>query len=97
MVAPKTLLRLSDATSKYSDFEPGQYFRTVLDDPVVNSPEHIKRVILCSGKHFYNLNAERITKKIEDVAIVRVESLAPYPVAEINQTLDKYKNAKGNF
>lgn len=96
VVGPKTLLRLSDATSVYTDFVHGTTFKPVIEDVIAMEKDRVKRVILCSGKHYYNLNAYRNSNKIRDVAIVRVESLSPFPVQEINEELDNYKNAKGN-
>lgn len=96
VVAPKTLLRLSDATSPFGDFETGKSFLPVIGDKSVN-PASVKRVLLCSGKHYYNLNEERVKRSSSDVAIVRVESLCPFPVHELNEELDKYKNAKCNL
>lgn len=96
VIAPKTLLRLSEATSSHNDFQPGSTFLPVIGDDIVN-PTQVKKVLLCSGKHYYNLNNERLEKKFEDVAIIRVESLCPFPVQEINNELDKYKNAKCKF
>lgn len=95
VVAPKILLRLSDATSSYVDFQPGQTFRPVLGDSAAIDAERVKKVILCSGKHYYNLADERVARKLDDVAIIRVESLCPFPVMEINQELEKYPNANG--
>lgn len=98
VVGPKMLLRLSDATSVYSDFVDGTTFQPVIGDCIVSSSgerDKVKRVILCSGKHYYNLNAYRNENKLRDVAIVRVESLCPFPVQEINNELNQYKNAKG--
>lgn len=96
VVAPKTLLRLSDATSSHDEFGPGKTFQPVLGDSAVTDKDRVRKVILCSGKHYYNLNTERIENNLADVAIVRVESLCPFPVAEINRELDQYKNAKSN-
>lgn len=95
IVGPKILLRLSDATSKYTDFLHGTSFQPVIGDPIVLDKTRVNKVILCSGKHYYNLNSYRIDNKIDDVAIVRVESLCPFPVNEINEELGSYKNAKG--
>lgn len=89
VVGPKTLLRLSDATSKINEMLPGTHFENVLPDSYAN-PKSVKKVILCSGKHYYNLNSERIAKNINDVAIIRVESLCPFPVQEIQAELSKY-------
>lgn len=98
VVGPKTLLRLSDATSVYTDFVDGTTFQPVIGDSSLagtSERDKVKRVILCSGKHYYNLNAYRNEKKLRDVAIVRVESLCPFPVQEINTELNQFKNAKG--
>lgn len=55
----------------------------------------VKKVILCSGKHYYNLNAERQKRRAHDVAIIRIESLCPFPCHELQIELDKYTNANG--
>lgn len=93
VIAPKTMLRMSDATSKFQDFEPGTHFLNVLPDDIAN-PKDVKKIILCTGKHFYALNSERKEKNIENVAIIRIESLCPFPVHDIQVELAKYKNAK---
>ncbi|XP_055587135.1 probable 2-oxoglutarate dehydrogenase E1 component DHKTD1 homolog, mitochondrial [Uranotaenia lowii] len=94
VVAPKTLLRLSECVSTHGELAPGTFFQPVIGDSFVQDAKKVKRVILCSGKHYYNLNNERTTRNIGDVAIVRVESLCPFPVHEIREQLDKYSNAK---
>lgn len=93
VVGPKTMLRMSEATSSFQDFQPGTHFQNVLPDNIAN-PQKVKKVILCTGKHYYGLNNERITKNIENAAIIRVESLCPFPVHDIQVELAKYKNAK---
>lgn len=54
----------------------------------------IKRVILCSGKHYYNLVEEKVKRKVSDTAIIRLETLCPFPLPEIQEELAKYKKAK---
>lgn len=93
VVAPKTLLRLSAATSVYTDFQPGTFFRNVIGDCDVE-PSKVDRVILCTGRHYYTLNDERVSKKIGNTAIVRLETLCPFPLHEIQEELAKYKNVK---
>ncbi|CAG9135977.1 unnamed protein product [Plutella xylostella] len=93
VVAPKVLLRLADAVSPLSDFAPGTYFKTVIGDTTAD-PLKVKRVILVSGKHYYELHKERVKGKVEDVAIIRVESLAPFPLGALQAELDKYTNAR---
>ncbi|KAI8130304.1 putative 2-oxoglutarate dehydrogenase E1 component DHKTD1 [Lucilia cuprina] len=92
IVAPKVLLRLSAATSSYTDFTEGTHFHNVLGDKTVHQ-DSVKRVILCSGKHYYNLADERQAQNIQDTAIIRVESLCPFPAYELQQEIAKYKNA----
>lgn len=100
IAGPKTLLRLGDATSSPADFAPGTSFQPVIGDTLIDAADpakaaRVKKVILCSGKHYYGLKDER-QRQIdpEEVAIVRVESLCPFPVSEINTELNKYPNAK---
>lgn len=92
VVAPKILLRLSAATSTHTDFEPGTRFLNVLPDHAM-SEDKVKRVILCSGKHYYNLADERQQRNAQDCAIIRVESLCPFPAYELQQEIAKYLNA----
>lgn len=91
---PKTLLRMSEATSSYQEFLPGTSWRNVIPDTTVANPSDVKKIIFCSGKHFYNLDSERKAKQHKNAAIVRVESLCPFPVQEILEEIAKYKNAK---
>ncbi|XP_058126995.1 probable 2-oxoglutarate dehydrogenase E1 component DHKTD1 homolog, mitochondrial [Anopheles ziemanni] len=97
VVAPKTLLRLSDCVSTHADFAPGTYFQPVLSDPADGAtvdPKRVRRVVLCSGKHYYTLQAERKARNVNDVALVRLESLCPFPVQAIRDELAKYPNAR---
>ncbi|XP_034113046.1 probable 2-oxoglutarate dehydrogenase E1 component DHKTD1 homolog, mitochondrial isoform X1 [Drosophila albomicans] len=93
VIAPKTLLRLSAATSTHEDFQPGSMFHNVLGDNTVQ-PEQVRKVILCSGKHYYNLVEERQKREAHDTAIVRLESLCPFPVQELQAQLAQYGNVQ---
>lgn len=92
VVAPKLLLRLADAVSPLSDFAPRTHFQPVIGDGLADALK-VKRVIFVSGKHYYELHKERVRARLEDVAIVRVEALAPFPLPELQTQLSKYKNA----
>ncbi|CAL8099803.1 unnamed protein product [Orchesella dallaii] len=92
VVAPKTLLRLSAATSSLLDMSGGTSFQPVLADPLAN-PKLVKKLIFVSGKHYYTLHDKRVELKLDDVAIIRVESLCPFPVPELQNILKTYKNA----
>lgn len=96
IVGPKILLRLSDAASKWDEFGPGTHFLPVIGDKEVNAGE-VKRVILCSGKHYYALKNERKQRNDAHTAVIRVESLCPFPTHQLGEELDKYKQAKGSL
>jgi 2-oxoglutarate dehydrogenase E1 component len=64
----------------------------VLDETDALDPQAVKRVILCAGKVFYDLRAERRERGIEDIAILRLEQLYPFPEAELLQVLTRYPN-----
>ncbi len=75
LMTPKSMLRLKAAASPLDDFVEGQ-FREILDDPAVN-PERVRRVLLCSGKVYYDLLDHRAAVQAMDRAIVRVEQFYP--------------------
>ncbi|KAG0711627.1 putative OGDH E1 component DHKTD1, mitochondrial [Chionoecetes opilio] len=93
IVGPKMLLRLPAATSSLADMAPGTHFHPVIGDPHIN-PDSVRRVVFVSGKLYYTLLGEREARGIKDTAIIRLESLCPFPTQEINKELQKYKKAK---
>jgi 2-oxoglutarate dehydrogenase E1 component len=92
ILTPKSLLRHKDAASDLSEFARGE-FHTVLADKDVADPKKVKRVILCSGKVYYDLAAERRDRADETVAILRVEQLYPFPHKALAAELKKYPAA----
>jgi 2-oxoglutarate dehydrogenase E1 component len=92
VMSPKSLLRHEAVASPIKDFTSGS-FKEVIDDPNANAKE-VKRVILCSGKIFFDLQDVQQKKKIKDAAIVRLEQLHPFPEKQLNSVLKKYKDAK---
>ncbi|MDE2272305.1 MAG: 2-oxoglutarate dehydrogenase E1 component, partial [Xanthomonadaceae bacterium] len=93
VLTPKSLLRHKLAVSSLDDLEHGR-FHLVIADQRVNTGKQVKRVVLCSGKVYYDLFEEAEKRKIADVAIVRVEQLYPFPRAEVVKELEKYPAAK---
>jgi multifunctional 2-oxoglutarate metabolism enzyme len=92
---PKSMLRLKTAVSAVTDFTSGS-FRPVLGDPAVGTaidPAQVRRVLLCTGKVYYDLVERRNADQRHDVAIVRVERLYPLPSAEVAAELAAYPNA----
>ncbi|XP_064622382.1 2-oxoadipate dehydrogenase complex component E1-like [Lineus longissimus] len=93
MAAPKMILRFPAAGSSLAEMAPGTAFQTVIGDTTVD-PSRVTRVVICCGKHYYALDKHRGTENINDVAIIRLEELCPFPVEDIRNELNKYKNAK---
>ncbi|MCW2541366.1 MAG: kgd [Frankiales bacterium] len=89
---PKSLLRLKSAVSQLDEFTDGR-FRPVIGDATAD-PAQVRRVVLCSGKIFYDLAAAVQNTERKDVAVIRVEQLYPLPAAEIVEELAKYPEAQ---
>jgi 2-oxoglutarate dehydrogenase E1 component len=89
---PKSMLRLKAATSKAEEFTDGA-FAPVFADPEPLDAQRVRRVVLCTGKLFYDLAAARRKRGITDTAIVRVERLYPLPAEEIVAAVAGYPNA----
>jgi len=94
VVAPKTLLRLPAAASSLADISTGTSFQTVISDPAVKAPEKVEKVVLVSGRHYYTLAKHIEDNKIANVAVVRLESLCPFPIERLQQEVVRFKNAK---
>lgn len=96
LLTPKRLLKHKLAVSEMKDFLGNERFRRVLPDtaPFLKSNDKIRRLVLCSGNVYYDLIVEREEKKSDDVAIVRVEQLAPAPFDKIKAQAEKYPNAE---
>ena len=93
IMTPKSLLRNKDATSPLTEFTKGE-FRTVIGELNADiDAAKVKRVVVCSGKVYYDLVKKREEKKAGDVAIMRVEQLYPFPHKAFAAELKKYPNA----
>ncbi len=93
IMTPKSLLRLPEARSTKEEFISGK-FREIIDDHSVNEIQKIERVILTSGKVYYDLIKYRSLNKIDNVPIVRVEQFYPYNSKSLKEIFVKYSNAK---
>src|SRR5262249_19125708 len=94
---PKSLLRHRLCVSPAEDFTSGS-FRPVLGDPGIvgerRYAKKVKRVLLCTGKIFYDLLQARADREITDTAIIRIEQLYPMPVVELRAALATYPHAE---
>jgi 2-oxoglutarate dehydrogenase E1 component len=95
VMTPKSLLRHKMAVSSLKDFGPGSSFHRVLPEVEGLVPDDkVRRVVLCSGKVYYDLLADRQARKIDDVALIRLEQLYPFPDEPLADELAKYPNAE---
>jgi len=90
IMAPKSLLRHKGAVSPIADFVTGR-FQEILDDPL--APDDPRRLVLCSGKVFYDLLTGREERDIDDVAIVRVEQFYPFNTELFERVVAPYRGA----
>jgi 2-oxoglutarate dehydrogenase E1 component len=94
VMTPKSLLRHKLCVSALKDFGPGSSFHRVLPEAEALVPDDkVRRVVLCSGKVYYDLLADRTARKIDDVALIRLEQLYPFPDEPLGAELAKYPNA----
>ncbi len=89
VMTPKSLLRHKLAVSTLADLEDGS-FQVVIADSTAKAAKNVRRVVLCSGKVYYDLVEEAAKRKLDDVAIIRVEQLYPFPRTEVRAELAKY-------
>ena len=92
VLSPKWILRHKLATSSMEDLANGQFFNLIQDREADKAKTN--RLILCSGKVYYHLYEARQEKNIDDVALVRIEQLYPFPDSELSEALQEYTNLK---
>lgn len=92
VMTPKSLLRLPAAASIMSELESGG-FQPVIDDQRITDKSKVRRIVLCSGKVFYDLDAYRGSSTDSDVSIVRLEQFYPFPSVKLTELLSSYPNA----
>lgn len=92
VMTPKSLLRLPAATSSREDLTNGG-FHPLIDDAEVKDPSVVQRIVLCSGKVFYDLNEARKKSEETRVSLVRLEQFYPFPVTRLQELVSTYPNA----
>ena len=93
VMTPKSLLRLPAASSTIDDLTNGG-FKPLIDDPEITDPAAVKKVVLVSGKLYYDLIDARKKSAERNVAILRLEQFYPFPLTSIRETLARYGNAR---
>ena len=97
VMSPKSLLRHPLCVSDAKEIETGTNFQELLDDPAVKTAaaaKKVKRVLYCTGKIYYDLLQKKQEDKRNDVAIVRLEQLYPFPLTQMEKMKKKYKSAE---
>jgi len=103
LMTPKSLLRLKRATSRLDEFGPGSSFHRLLWDDAqylkgekikLVADDKIRRVVLCSGKVYYDLYEEREKRGVDDIYLLRVEQLYPFPTKALVHELSRFKQAE---
>lgn len=92
LMTPKSLLRLKACVSPVDELAQGR-FQEVLDDPIVDAAK-VRRVLLCSGKVYYELLERRDQEAAHDVAIVRLEQFFPFPEEPLGKILQRFRKAR---
>lgn len=95
IMSPKRLLRHKEAVSEISEFAEDRLKR-VYDDYTAElaAPQSVRKVLLCSGQIYYDLLEERRKREYNDIALVRLEQISPFPFDKIQEIATKYANAK---
>jgi len=95
VMTPKSLLRNPDVASSLKDMGPGTSFHRVIGEiDKIGPDDKVRRVVLCSGKVYFDLLHARRERKLDDVAVLRIEQLYPFPVKTLATALARYKNAE---
>ena len=93
IMTPKSLLRHPEAASPLASITDDQ-FKLIINDKIVKDYAAVKKIIMCSGKVYYDINSKRVTDGQGDVAIIRIEQLYPFPDQELRTVLACYPNVE---
>ncbi|TVQ33652.1 MAG: 2-oxoglutarate dehydrogenase E1 component [Wenzhouxiangella sp.] len=93
VMTPKSLLRHKASTSSLEDLAKGE-FQVVIDDPSEPNPDKVRRVVFCAGKVYFDIASQQQEQGVDDVAVVRVEQLYPFPREELQEIIALYDQAE---
>ena len=93
VMSPKSLLRHPLAVSSLEELAQGEYQNVIGEIDEIN-PKDVERVVMCSGKVYYELLEQRRKQELNNVAIIRIEQLYPFPEAELDKVLEQYQHVK---
>ena len=93
VMSPKSLLRRRECASSLEELAEGT-FQVVLDDPAAPDPAIVRKLVICGGKVYYELDEMRRAEGIDDIAIIRLEQLYPFPSVDFSRCIARYGNAR---
>ena len=93
VMTPKSLLRHKSSVSPIADLTTGNFHKVIPETENIDA-KNVNRVVMCSGKVYYDLLAARENEKINHIAIIRIEQVYPFPREEVIKQLSKYNKAK---
>jgi len=93
VMTPKSLLRKKEAGSPIAELSTGS-FQVLIPETEKLAAKKVRRVVACSGKVYYDIVAERARRGVDDIAVVRLEQLYPFPHEEFVAQIELYANAK---
>jgi|SRR5579884_526631 len=95
VVTPKSLLRAKEVMSRLDDMGPGTTFHRVIGETeTIAADDKVRRVVLCSGKVYFDLLKAREASGDDRIALVRIEQLYPFPFTSLGKVLARYRNAE---
>ena len=94
MMTPKSMLRQKLSFSSLDEFSKGKFFSVLGETESNIAPKKVKRVVLCSGKVYYDMLAARSEQGIDDIALIRIERLYPFPSGRLKTQTAMYPNAE---
>ena len=96
-MSPKVIFRHPGCISLLSSFGPDKSFEPVLDDPTVTDRSQIDTIVLCSGKVYFNLEKLKLESgNLNNVAVVRIEELCPFPIQALVHIFKLYPNVNND-
>jgi 2-oxoglutarate dehydrogenase E1 component len=93
IISPKSLLRHKESVSTLDELANGE-FQVVIPDAAITNAQKVKRIVFCSGKVYFDLVAARRERGIDDIAVIRIEQLYPFPHDQFKAEIDRYKEAR---
>ncbi|HET6656026.1 MAG TPA: 2-oxoglutarate dehydrogenase E1 component [Gammaproteobacteria bacterium] len=94
VLTPKSLLRHKLSNSTLDDIYTGRYYPVIPEIDDIAADDKVRRIVFCSGKVYFDLLQSRRDAEIDDIAIIRIEQLYPFPQDDYQATIEKYGNAK---